>query len=1322
MPVGVEGELCAGGDGLSRGYHRRPGRTAERFVPDPFGDGGRLYRTGDRVRWLADGRLGFVGRAGGYVKLRGFRVEPGEVEVVLAEHPAVGAAAVAARGEGGEDLRLVAWVVPAAGVPAPGAEALGRFLGERLPAYMVPAAYVAVDALPLTANGKVDRAALPDPAPAAPAGSGRAPRGPVEARLAGLVAEVLGLASVGRDDDFFALGGNSLSATRLVARVRRQLGRELPLRRVFESPTVASLATALGAAPLPAPGPAPGDERPLSFGQERLWMLQRLDPESRVYDVRLPLRLRGPLRPELLAHCLTEVRRRHQVLRSRLVSRQGRSFAEVLPVAPVRLPRVDLSALPPERREMALAAAVSGRGEPPFDLAAGDLLRVRLIRLAPADHLLALTVHHAAFDGASLHVLVRELSALYAAFSSGGRSPLPEPVLQYSDHAAWQRRCLDEGLLAAELDYWRQGLAGLPPVELPTDRPRPPVQRHRGDRLEVRLPASLAGGVLRLARSSAATPFAAFLALVQVLLARWSGGWDIAVGAPVSNRTWAEQEELIGFFTNTLVLRTRLDPGAGLAAAVERAQRASLEAQAHRELPFERLVAELSPQRNLDRNPLFQTLFALQEAPLPADRLGPVHLELGDAGRLASPFDLALWLWDDGAGGFTGSLQYDRDLFDRTTMLRLLGRFERLAEAAGGEPAVPAARLDLLAPAERHALTCEWNGAGSPPEPVLAGDVFEHTARRQPGAPAVVSPQGSWTYGELDRRSDRLAARLQARGVGPEVVVAVGLGRCPELLVALLAVWKAGGVYLPVDPVYPAERLAFMLADSGAALLVTGEPWRRSLPPLAAPHRPLPRLDVGGEEEAGAEPSPPPASSRRPAPEALAWMIYTSGSTGRPKAVAVSHRGVAALVAAQRRRFARRASDRVLLFASPSFDASLFEILMAFDAGAALHLAAPERVLAGAELAACLRSGAVTTLTTSPSTLASLRPEELPDLETVVAAGEALPEEVARRWAGRRLFNAYGPTEATIWATVHRCRPGDATPPIGRPIEGVQAHVLDAAGARMPVGAVGELVLAGPGLARGYAGRPALTAERFVPDAFARRPGARLYRTGDRALRSADGDLCFRGRLDHQVKVRGFRIELGEVEAVARCRPDVDEAVAVVGDERLVLYVGGSSPDAEGLRARLAEELPGFMVPAAVIVLGALPRTAAGKVDRSRLPAPWPAASDEAPAAAPAASPGSELEKQIAASWCRVLDRPGVGLDDNFFDLGGHSLLLARVHEELVEDHPDLALLSLFTHPTVRSLAVYLEGGEEAAPQAGRDRGELRRRRQGRAMRRRSAG
>ncbi|HYH46090.1 MAG TPA: amino acid adenylation domain-containing protein, partial [Thermoanaerobaculia bacterium] len=1378
---GAVGELCLGGAGLARGYLGRPDLTAERFVPSGFdrnGEAGsRLYRTGDLVRQLADGSLVYLGRIDHQVKVRGFRIEMGEVEAALRALPGVREAVVvvhdAPAGKG-----LAAYLA-GDGLADGGEQSLREALASRLPAYMVPAWIVVLPALPLTPNGKVDRRALPAPAMAAQEARGAAarPRTPTEELLAGIWADLLGLplgaAVIAPQDSFFHLGGHSLLAAQVLSRVRETLGVELGLARFFEVPTLGGLAAEVdrrrreqaGSAPSAPPlarVPRGDGPLPLAPAQERLWFMDQMEPDSSAYNIPGAVRLRGPLDVPALASALAGIVARHEALRTRFGVADARPVQVIQPAAEMdlQLPVADLAALDSVAREAELLRLATAEAARAFDLAAGPLLRVLLVRLTrpasgtspEAEHALLITLHHIVSDGWSLGVFVRELAALYGAAGQPGRAALPPLALQYADFAVWQRRWLEEeGEMERQLAFWRLYLAGAPAVlELPLDRPRSAAgsRDQRGARLTLRLTAAEAQAAGGLARAEGATLFLVLLAALDALLLRHTGQEDLVVGSPVAGRDRLELEPLIGLFVNTLVLRCAAGGDPTVREMLARVRSAALGAWTHQDIPFDRLVEAVAPQRDPSHSPLFQVMLAAQP-----DVLGGLE-GLERAGLAVAPlevpvasakFDLAVGIAEPADGSVVLHWVYRTALFDAPTVARLASHFGRLLAAVAAGPERRLSALPMLADAERHQLVHEWDGlavesaaesaaeSGGEAAVPFAHELIAAQMRCQPGAPALemaAAGEGAsavLTYGELDAMVSRLARRLRRLGIGPEDRVALFLERSFETIAGLLAVLRTGAAYVPLDPALPVERLAFLLADARPAAVLTQEHLAARLAePLAAAGAlgvPVLRVDAQADEAADGMPvSMPPFD-----PLAAAYVIYTSGSTGQAKGVVVSHGALGRRIRTLAAELAGELGSplRFLHKTTLSFDASVGEVFGPLAAGGTMILAAPGGERDQGYLVGLIRELDVTHVSFTASTLGVL--VEQPgfgacrSLRMVLTGAETVPADLPGRFAARldaRLFNRYGPTETTISVISDRCEPGSAPgsdpgsdraplpPPLGRPIPGAGILLLGRRLEPVPARALGEICVGGGYLARGYLGRPDLTAERFVPHPFSPRPGARLYRTGDLARFRPDGRLEFVGRADQQVKIRGFRVELGEIETVLAAHPGVREAVVAArsrGDRTtdLVAYVvphgGPGAVEAAALRELARERLPAYMVPAAFVLLERLPLSPSGKVDRRALPAP-PAPDTEMGDAFEA--PGTPVEEALAAIWREVLGVQRVGVRDDFFELGGHSLqvtqVLLRVRDLL---GVEIGVQRFFEQPTVGELALALS--EELVRQRG---------------------
>jgi amino acid adenylation domain-containing protein len=1468
VAIGVPGELYIGGMGLTRGYLNRPDLTAAVFVPNPFAqesedagrrtqderrrasagvaliqNGGRLYRTGDLARYLPDGNIEFLGRVDHQVKIRGFRIEPGEVETILGQHPALREAAVLAREDALGDMRLVAYVVPTADErpktkdqrpmlnddsdpsplvrgPSSLISELRAFLKEKLPNYMAPTAFVLLEALPRSPNGKVDRRALPAPDATRPTldSSFAAPRTPVEELLASLWAGVLRLEQVGVHDNFFELGGHSLLATQLIARAEEAFRVELPLRALFEAPTVAALAeriagarrAAVGATPPPL-RPIPRDRPlPLSFAQQRLWFLDQLQSASALYAMPAALRLIGTLDMAALKRSLNAIVERHETLRTTFPAAGGQPAQVIAPAwagaATAPLQMIDLQSLPADVREVAARQLAMQDAQRPFDLSRGPLLRATLLRSSAQEHVLLLNMHHIVSDGWSMGVFIRESAALYAAFVSGQPSPLPPLSIQYADYAVWQRTWLlgedehgdqetgDETHISklpestsspfqTHLAYWRQHLADLSALQLPTDHPRPPLPSFQGAHRDIMLPKELSDGLLARSQREGMTLFMTLLAAWQAVLARYSGQDDIAVGSPIANRTQAATEDLIGCFVNTLVLRTDLSGHPTAQNLLQRVREVCLDAYAHQDLPFEAVVEALQPDRDLSRHPLFQVMLTLQNAPIPDLELPDLTFTVPQVEYGTVKFDLNLTLAETPVG-IAGTLSYATDLYDGATIARMAGHFQTLLGGIVAHPTEPLSTLSLLTEYEHHQLLVEWNATTvAYPTDTCLHHLVEAQAARTPDAVAIVfdgqpsqrqgdrrqatgegaqyavlSPE-HLTYEALDRHANQLAHVLLRHGAAPDTPIGLCIERSPALAVGLLAILKAGAAVLPLDPAYPPARLAAMLDQAQPSALLTAQEQKAKHKAQSTPDTdwflvPGSRFSgwvvdlVADWPTIAQERTAPPATHVQP--DHLAYVLFTSGSTGTPKGVLLPHCGLCNRLRWGQDAYQLTPGDVLFQKASFSFDAAIWETFWPLMTGARLVLARPGGQQDSAYLVEALQRERVTVVHFVPAMLRVFVEEpgvaDCTDLRRLYCGGEALPGALVERCRARlgvTLHNQYGPTETSVNTSFWTYAGGDApaVAPIGRPIANMRLYVLDRALQPVPIGVAGELYIAGVGLARGYLGSPELTAERFIPNPFVGdteiqvssidyRPSAlgyRLYRTGDLVRYRADRTIEILGRADQQVKLRGFRIELGEIEAVLRQHAAVRACVVrasedAPGDTRLVAYVVASDelratsrPDSTtddrrqttddgeyssivhrpsslipALRAFLKEKLPDYMVPSAFVLLNALPLLPNGKVNRRALPPP-----DQVNLArkAAVAAPRTELEALLAQIWADVLGLDVVGVHDDFFMLGGHSLMatqaIARVRAAF---QVELPLRTLFETPTVAGLAARIMG------------------------------
>ncbi|MEC1599028.1 non-ribosomal peptide synthetase DhbF [Bacillus spizizenii] len=1319
VPPGVVGELYIAGTGLARGYFRRPDLTAERFVADPYGPpGARMYRTGDQARWRADGSLDYIGRADHQIKIRGFRIELGEIDAVLAKHPDIEQAAVVVREDQPGDKRLVAYVVAASAIDTAD---LRRYVGASLPDYMVPAAFMEMDELPLTPNGKLDRKALPAP-DFSTSVSDRGPRTPQEEILCDLFAEVLGLARVGIDDSFFELGGHSLLAARLMSRIREVMGAELGIAKLFDEPTVAGLAAHLDQAQSarPALKRAERPERiPLSFAQRRLWFLHCLEGPSPTYNIPVAVRLSGELDQGVLQAALYDLVCRHESLRTIFPESQGTSYQHILDADQAR-PVLHVTEIDEKELSGRFAEAVRYS----FDLAAEPAFRAELFVIGPDEYVLLLLVHHIVGDGWSLTPLTRDLGAAYAARCYGKAPEWAPLTVQYADYALWQQELLGSGddpnsLIAGQLAFWKETLKNLPDqLELPTDYSRPAEPSHDGDTIHFCIEPELHKRLQDLARANRVSLFMVLQSGLAALLTRLGAGTDIPIGSPIAGRNDDALGDLVGLFINTLVLRTDTSGDPSFRELLDRVREVNLAAYENQDLPFERLVEVLNPARSRATHPLFQIMFAFQNTPDAELNLPDMESSLRIHSVGSAKFDLTLEisenrLADGTPNGLEGLLEYSTDLFKQATAQALADRLMRLLEAAESDPDQQIGNLDILAPEERSSMVTDWQSVSEKIPHACLPEQFEKQAALSPEAIAVVCEDQSLSYAELNERANRLARMLISEGVGPEQFVALALPRSLEMAVGLLAVLKAGAAYLPLDPDYPADRIAFMLEDAQPAFIMTNTKAAENIPPAEN----VPRIvldDPELAEKLNTYPAENPSNTDRIQPLSplnTAYVIYTSGSTGVPKGVMIPHQNVTRLFAATDHWFHFSSDDIWTMFHSYAFDFSVWEIWGPLLHGGRLVIV-PHHVSRSPEafLRLLVKEG-VTVLNQTPSAFYQLMQAEREQsdlgqalsLRYVIFGGEALELSRLEDWYNRhpenrpQLINMYGITETTVhvsYIELDRSMAAlRANSLIGCGIPDLGVYVLDERLQPVPPGVAGELYVSGAGLARGYLGRAGLTAERFIADPFGP-PGTRMYRTGDVARLRADGSLDYVGRADHQVKIRGFRIELGEIEAALVQHSRLEDAAVIVredqpGDKRLAAYVIPSledTIDTAELRKYAAERLPDYMVPSAFVTMKELPLTPNGKLDRKALPTPDFAVTGR--------GPRTPQEEILCDLFMEVLHLPRVGIDDRFFDLGGHSLLavqlMSRIREAL---GVELSIGNLFEAPTVAGLAERLEMG-----------------------------
>ncbi len=1319
--VEVIGELYIAGAGVARGYLNDAALTAKKFLPDPCSNlaGARMYRTGDLARTNRNGRIEFMGRVDDQVKVRGFRIELGEIEVTLRSHPDVHDVVVVARDDDRHDKQLAAYVVLKR-TPTTGVTDLIAFLKTKLPVHMVPTSVTLLDALPLTPTGKTDKARLPAPRFTRESAGATfvAPSGDLEIALARIWSTVLGIEEIGAHDNFFELGGHSLRATQVTSRIRDVFGIDMPLSVTFASVTVADLAKAVAAhggktatrVVRSSISIAPRDRPlPLSFSQERVWFLQQLDPMSLAYNFQTLLCFAGPLDTTILRTCLNTLINRHEILRTTFCDTDGVPSQSVHSPFSVEMPIVDLRTIPPERRDAELQQHIQIETSTLFDMSLLPLIRWSLFRLDDDKFALLHIEHHLIHDGWSFNVFRRELLQLYHAYSTGVPSPLQPPLIQFADFAVWQRQWLSGDELTRQLEYWTAQLHDASVLELPTDRARPPVQSFQGAVHEFELSDEVYAALRELSDRVGATLFHTLEAVFLTLLHRYSGQEDLCIGSGIANRRWTETEDLLGMLVNNVVLRSVLRENLSFRTFLADVRKTAIQAFAHQDAPFDHVVRAVNPRTDASRNPLFQVMFSFHDSPLDEPTIPGIEFSCVELiSNRSAKFDLNVVAVPHAEqrskrdrqynrSGVTFLWEYNTALFDLATVEQMAAHFRALVNAVIANPDTRIHDLEMLHASERAMLLSEWNHTHvAYPDHTTIHRRFEEQVEATPDAAALVSGDDRLTYAQLNARANQLAHRLRFDGVGLGVMVGICMGRSVDMIVSTLAILKVGGAYVPLDPGYPDERLSFIAQETDVRILLTDTANRAKCAPWG---RPMICVDAERTQLAA---NPSTNTECSTGPNDLAYVMYTSGSTGRPKGVAVPHRGVLRLLFGIDFAELNR-QQRILQMASLSFDSSNFEIWGALLHGGtcvlyAGHLPSPH------ELGDVLRAHAINTLWLTSSMFNSVidsAPEALAGVRQLLVGGEALSVPHVLRaqelLPNTTIINGYGPTESTTFACCHRMlQPlavSSRSVPIGRPIANTEVYLLDAYRQPVPVGVVGELYIAGDGLARGYVGHPALTAERFIPNPFGS-TGSRMYRTGDFARYRRDGLIEFIGRRDDQVQLRGYRIELGEIENVIRQQAGIRDVAVVVrenvrGEQTLVAYVVAKPEgafNADAMRENLRLTLPAYMIPSRVVVLESLPLSPTGKVNRTLLPSPY---DDVGNPGRPFISATTNIEQAVAAIWRDVLQIEQISSDANFFDLGGHSMLatriVARIRTELLVDLP---LRALFEHPTVADLTL----------------------------------
>jgi amino acid adenylation domain-containing protein len=1297
-PVGVSGEICIGGAGLARGYWRRPELTAEKFINDPFTEesGARLYRTGDLGRWLPDGNIECLGRMDDQVKIRGYRIELGEIDSVLNQVEQVKLGVVVAKADSNGNKRLVGYVVAKETFDK---QVIQSYLAAKLPDYMVPALWVELDQIPLTANGKIDRKALPDPELADMAAEYVAPRNATEQALASIWQDLLAADRIGIYDNFFELGGHSLLAMRVVSAIRSQMGMEIAVKDLFVYPTIASLSVYLNLHGTDSTLPAivaitPRPEHiPLSFSQERLWFIDNLE-KSAQYHMPAVIRLKGALNTEALENALRFLVDRHEVLRTIITAHEGQGYQQIMASDGWKLEVTEEAADWDGTRE--LSRHIAGLVAKPFDLSNDYMFRGDLIKLGKDDHILAIVMHHIASDGWSISIMVKEVVELYEGYTAGGEVKLPLLPVQYVDYAIWQRNWLQGSALEEKLQYWKGKLQGTSPLELPTDYLRGASLGTNGSSIGISIGKGLSVALQTLSRSHGATMYMTLLSAFNVLLYRYSGQEDICVGAPIAGRDQQEIEGLIGFFVNTLAIRTQVSGDMMFSELLEEVKGTTMEAYAHQEVPFEKVVEVVVKERDMSRSPLFQVMFTLQNTPDVLElKFSGLDLSAERLENATTLFELTFAMVETNSG-IQGTVQYNTDLYKAATIERMIGHYNNLLESIVATPRETISNLAMMGAAEERQLLEEFNDTATDyPKEKNIVNLFEEQVTKNPEATAVVFEGEQLTYSELDSRSNQLARYLQKRGVKAEVLVPVCVERGLEMIVGILGILKAGGAYVPVDPDYPADRISYMLEDTEASIILSSNASRQKLPGSSAE---LIAIDGDWQQIAKEESSSLRAAIR---PEQLAYVIFTSGSTGRPKGVMIEHQSLTNYSLTFKSHYSINDKDRILQQSSISFDTMVEELYPALISGANIFIVKE----GGKDIYAIkdyIENENISILSTTPSVIEWLNKElvSVNALRYIISGGEVLPPHfINNLYPAVQVVNTYGPSETTVCATYNNVDDIKYASLIGKPISNTRIYIVTAEKTLSPVGVIGEICIGGVQVARGYLNKPELTAEKFISDPFGKEEGSQLYRTGDIGRWLPDGNIEYLGRMDDQVKIRGYRIELGEIESVLNQSGQVRQAVVVVredkqGTKRLVGYVIPTETfDKQAIQNYLRSKLPEFMVPALWVELENMPLTASGKINTRALANPEVGA-----ITSEYVGPRNETERALVEIWQQLLGVEQAGIYDNFFELGGHSLLAMRMISHIRKSlGVGLPISDIFVYPNVAALATRLESEHNTA-------------------------
>ncbi len=1302
VPIGGVGEIFIGGLGLARGYFNRPDLTAEKFLPDPFSlvKGARMYRTGDTARYLNDGTIEFIGRVDFQVKIRGFRIELGEIEAQLNSLGPVKSSIVVASKDNLGNEKLIGYII--SDDKKVDAEEIKNLLRNNLPEYMIPYTIVHLNEFPLTPNGKVDRKTLPKPDDLAVSEFDESPNNANEEIIANIWKDILKLKNIGINQNIFEIGGHSLLATQVISRLNESFNIQFPIKYIFEYPTISSLAKEIEKYKLsdkvnlqPIVKVSREQKLPLSFSQKRLWFLNELKPNDPSYNITSAFKLIGSLNTDALFNSINQIVNKHEVLRTVFLDDHGQPYQKILDEIKLEIKQKDFSNLSESEAEINTKNIAINEARSTFNLSTGPLLKVSLFKISDTKHILILTIHHIIADGWSIPILIKDIAEFYNQKVKDIDVKSNELPIQFADYAVWQQSYLESEVYKTQLQYWKNQLIGIPPLlELPLDKQRPSIQTSNGNRISFTIEPELVSALNRISQKEGVTLYMTMLSSFQLLLAKYSNQNDIVIGTPIAGRNKKDIENLVGFFVNNLVIRTKFDGQLTFRKLLKQIRKTALDAYSNQDLPFEKLVEELQPSRDMSHAPIFQVMFVFQNIPFDSVGISDIKLEPIEIETGTTTFDLSLTL-SQGKDEINGVFEFNTDLFYETTIEKLIQHYKLLLTKLIKNFKIKVDKIELVTEEEKSKLLNEYNKTEVLfDDKITVHNTFENLVNQNPDNIALCffdplnNINEKLTYSHLDKRANKLARFLLSKGIALEDKVAICLDRSFDLTISVLAVMKAGGTFLPIDPYYPNDRIKYMIDDSAAKFILTT---KDLLPKIDNNNKNLVVLDEINLENLSEDSLKLDIYS-----DNLAYIIYTSGSTGRPKGTMLAHKGLINLANMQRKAFDITAKSKVMQFSSLSFDASVWETVMALLNGATLQLTTKDVVSSGEELSNLIESEKVTTITLPPSVLSVLKQKELPELKTIITAGEAVSNELVHKWgSNRKFFNAYGPTETTVCASMYLCneKTYPKGPPIGKPIDNFRLYVLDRNLNLVPEGIPGELCIGGAGLARGYLNKPDFTSDKFIPDPFSGIKGARIYKTGDLVRYLPDGNIEFLGRIDQQVKVRGFRIELGEIDAQIRKIDDVFDTTVVVREsageaKQIVAYLvltDNSEFDIQKYRSILGNVLPDYMIPSAFVKLNKIPLTPNGKVDKAALPVPQISSMD---LGVEYIEPRDDTEIKLVEIAKKLLSADKIGVLDNFFMLGGHSLLATQFISHIREEFSlELPLRQIFETPTIEGIA-----------------------------------